>query len=390
MSAKKFQHYFFFRDILLESRQVFISFDPGYSYHRDDWDDFSDLSKFANLPIIIGYGLSNVINFRLNFGFKADKDNYGYSIFSNDPSSNEKIGSGSNKRHLENSSSDIALYLIPDRRFLLESSVNFDHRKETISNSDQYFNGTSQFNKSINTRDSYALHFRANYLSIHRALSVVDFRRSYYNGIYLKQAELKNQFHLNFYSQNYNEQHRWRLSDEFDFGLTNHINLFLNGEYARMKENYQPQNNDGSWSYSSGLTFYNLNFEGDELNDFDYFYGRIVQPNDYIGTIRWYQSHDAYFHEADWKNLQLELQTGLRKNMDVQFNYSYERNSYESSSGASHNFGADLRMNLLNNFRVLISASHSKHHSERNSDIYEYQTSNSYHWYLKIAGQASF
>lgn len=389
MVAQKFPHYFFFRDILLNRRQLLISFDPTYSYHKNDWNDHSYHSKAAQLPITFLYGLSDMINLKLNFGFQTDEYRDEHSIFSSDPSSSEKIGTGTNEHHLENLSSNVGFYLIPDPRFLLEGSADFDHRKDTYRYRDLYVNGFSQYYKSVNMRDSYAIHLRANYLSIHRALSVVDFRRSYYNGSYLKQSELKNQFHLNFYSQNYDEQDQWRLSDEFGFGITDHINLSLNGDYARAKENYLPQNDEGSWRYSSGLIFYNLNFAGDELNDFDYFYGRIVQPNDYIGTIRWSQSHDVYFYEADWKSLQLEFQTGLLKNMDVQLNYSYGTDKFEGGKGSSHDFGAGLRMNLLNNFRVMLSAAHGKHHYKEASSS-AYSTSDSYFWFWKLAAQASF
>lgn len=389
MATKKFQHYFFFRDILLNRRQLLISFDPTYSYHKNDWNDHSYHSKAAQLPITFLYGLSEMMNLKLNFGFQADEDCVDHPIFSSDPSSREKIGTATNEHHLKNLSANVGFYLIPDPRFLLEGSANFDLRKDTDHYLDLYENGFSHYAKSVNMRDSYAIHLRANYLSIHRALSVVDFRRSYYNGSYLKQSEQKNQFNLNFYSQNYDEQNQWRVSDEFGFGITDHINLSLNGEYARVKENYRSQNDAGSWRYSSGLIFYNLNFAGDELNDFDYFYGRIFQPKDYIGTIRWSQTQNVYYGDANFNSLQFEFQTGLLKNMDVQLNYSYGTDKFEGGKGSSHDYGAGLRMNLLNNFRVMLSAAHGKHHYKEASSS-AYSTSDSYHWFWKLAAQASF
>jgi len=390
MAPEKFSHYFFFRDILLERNQWLILCAPQYSYHKSNGDDSSDLSKLASLPITFGYGLSNVINLRLNFQIKVDEDNYDYLIFSTEPSNSEKIGTSSYKHQFENSSSDIGLYLIPNQRFLFEGFAKFDHRGETYRHNEQYVNGFRQFSKIVNKHDAYAIHFKANYLSVQRVLSAVDFRRSFYNGIYLKKAELKNQFQYNFYSQEYDEASKWSLRDEFDLGLTDNINFSVNAEYDRMKDDYASQNDKNWWEYSTGLTFYNLNFSWDELNDFDYFYGRIVQPRDYIGTIRWYQSHETYHHSSDWKSIGLDLKTGLLSNMDVQLNYSYDRTSDESSSGSGHNFGAGLRMNVLNNFRVNLNASHYKYHAERSNNLYSYPISDSYHWHVKIDVQTLF
>ncbi len=390
MSDKKFQHFFFFRDILLEPGQLWFSFYPGYSYHKNDWSDFSELSKATYLPLAFGYGLSDLMNVRVNLSFDAEESSDDHFLYSNDPSGNEKIGTGIQKQRRENISSDVGLYLIPDRRILFESSVSFEQRQETNSTSNRYYSGSNEYYKSVDKRDRYTFQLRANYLSIHRALSSVDFRRSFYNGIYLRRAELKNQLHWIAFSKDYDDEHKWSLRDEFDLGLTDHINLSLNIEYDRIKKILENQNDNSSWNYSTGLTFYNLNFSGDELNDFDYFYGRIVQPKDYVATISWQQQHRTYFYQYNLKGVRLDVQTGLLSNMDISLYYNYQKNSFKYASGPFHDFGAGLRMNLLNHFRVLINASYAKSHSERSSNIYDHPTTNTYQMNLRIGAQAAF
>ncbi len=390
MSAKKFPHFFFFRHILLEAGQLWFSFDPGYSYQKYDWSDFSERRKATHLPLCFGYGLSDLLNVRVDLNYNAEEDNDDHSIFSDYPSSNQKIGTGIQKHRSENLSSDIGLSLIPDRRILLEGSVIVEHQELTNSTRNRYFDGSEEYYQSVDKYDRHAIQLRVNYLSIHRTLSTVDFRRSFYNGIYLRKAELKNQLHWISYSKNYNDDLKWILRDQFDFGLTNHINLFLNGEYSRMKERIENQNDNSAWNYSTGLTFYNLNFSGDELNDFDYFYGRIVQPKDYVATISWRQRHRTYFYRYNLKGLRLDLQTGLLSRMDISLFYEYQKNSFEYASGPSHDFGVGLRMNLLNQLRLLINGSYGKSRVERSNNIYEIPTTNHYQWNLRIGAQAAF
>lgn len=244
--------------------------------------------------------------------------------------------------------------------------------------------------KSKQKTDQPSAPLRANYRCTHRTLSTANFQRSFYTGNYLKQAELKNQLHWISFSKNYDEDLKWSLRDEFDFGLTDHINLFLNGEYYRAKEKVENHNDKSTWNYSSGLTFYNLNFSGDELNDFDYFYGRIVQPKDYVATITWRQSHPTYFYQYNLKGVRLELQTGLLSKMDISLYYDYENNSYEYASGHAHDFGAGLRINLLNQFRLLINASYGKAHSEESNNSHNIPTSNHCQWNLRLGAQAAF
>ncbi|MDZ7401909.1 MAG: hypothetical protein ONB37_17260 [candidate division KSB1 bacterium] len=311
--ANKFPHFLFFRDMLLEPQQLWFSFDPGYSYQRYNWSNSSDVNKATYLPLFFRYGLSDWLNMRVALQYNAEKDSDDYPILSIGPSENEQIGTGNQKQRMENLNSDIGLSLIPDRRFLFDGSVNFNHQEETYSSTSRYFSGTEEYFKSVDKRDGYAVHLRANYLSIRRTLSAVDYRRSFHNGIYLKQAELKNQLHWTSYSKNYDPNLKWSLYDALDLGLTDHINLFLNAEYSRVREKAENDNDKSTWNYSSGLTFYNLNFSGDELNDFDYFYGRIVQPKDYITTLKWMQSHRG----SSIKSNHIGFKTGLLTNMDV-------------------------------------------------------------------------
>ncbi|MDZ7332832.1 MAG: hypothetical protein ONB31_12710 [candidate division KSB1 bacterium] len=290
----------------------------------------------------------------------------------------------------ENGKPQFRYWLIPDRRFLFDGSVNFNHQEETYSSTSRYFSGTEEYFKSVDKRDGYAVHLRANYLSIHRTLSTIDFRRSFYNGIYLKQSELKNQLHWTSYSKNYDPNLKWSLYDAFDFGLTDHINLFLNAEYSRVREKAENDNDKSTWNYSSGLTFYNLNFSGDELNDFDYFYGRIVQPKDYVATISWRQSHRTSFYQSNLKGVRVDLETGLLSNMEVSLYYDNQKNSYKNASGSAHDFGAGLRINLLNQLRFLVNASYGRSHSERRDNSYNIPTSNHYQWNLRLGAQAAF
>lgn len=383
MAPNKFSHYFFFRDILVERKQLMISFIPSYSFYKNDYDYSSDLNKFASLPITFLYGLSNRINFKFNFRFNIQDNSNDYSIFSNEAAGNEKIGTMRYKQKEENIRSDIGLYMIPGSRFLLAGTAYFDHKMEKYRSSEHYFNGFNQFYKSVNKRDAYAIDLRANYLSVHREISIGDFRRSFYNGTYLKQTELKNQLFFSFYSREYDYSRKWNLGNNFDFGFSDNINVFLKGGYARIKNNYQFLNKNSSWYYSSGLIFYNLNFSGEELNDFDYFYGRIVQPKDYITTLRWQQSREY----DDSKAILLDLQTGITRNVDVRLDFCYAKNSSQS---ASFNFGSGLRMNLLHNFRVLLGGWYGRSDRERNKNSYNYSKLNSYFWQLNISAQAAF
>jgi hypothetical protein len=111
--------------------------------------------------------------------------------------------------------------------------------------------------------------------------------------------------------------------DDFNYGILDRLELAAGGGYGfARKIAYESISATNGWSYSIGFTLHNLNFGGNELSDYDFFWGRITDPGDYVAGIQWKQEQKTGGLMPKTRVLSLQLQTAIIRNVDFGFNFS--------------------------------------------------------------------
>lgn len=127
------------------------------------------------------------------------------------------------------------------------------------------------------------------------------------------------------------------------------------GSYTWARHDW-PNSIDG-WGYSIGLTLHNLNFVGGELSDYDYFWGKITQPGDYVAGIQWKEQQLVGSLMPKGRVMAVQLQTAVISHADVRLNLS---NTLINSFGTQETTSISvlLRADATQRIRIQLLASH--------------------------------
>ena len=315
----RFAFYYHFSELLLDRGALLVSLQPRYNYTMEDDVSGSPSSKEWGGPISASFGLSD--NTTLNAG--RDYSRNSSKLTSRASLINANLGSVSTDIDLTSESYTAGLAQRLSGHSMLSGGTEWTTFK-TASQYTAIITGSPPSMTSTNGKESYYTVSAAfSLLFLDQPVSVGDLRRSTYNGRYLKLKEMKNQLRFSYASPSNPLNQTVSVADDFNYGILDRLELAAGGSYGfARKIAYQSITASNGWNYSIGLTLHNLNFGGNELSDYDFFWGRITDPGDYVAGIQWKQEQKTGGLMPKTRVLSLQLQTAIIRNVDLGFSLS--------------------------------------------------------------------
>jgi hypothetical protein len=315
----RFAFYYHFSELLLDRGALLVSLQPRYGYTMENDVSGSPSSEEWGGPISVSFGLSD--NTTLNAGRSYSSN----SSKLTSPASLLDANFGSVSTDIDLTSESYSAGLA--QRLSGHSMLSVGTEWTTLKTASQYtaiITGSPPLVTNANGRQSYyAISAAFSSLYLDQPVSVGDLRRSTYNGRYLGLREWKNQFRFSYTSPANPLNQTIGVTDDFNYGILDRLELAVGGRYGfARKIAYQSITAINGWNYSIGLTFHNLNFGGNELSDYDFFWGRITDPEDYVAALQWKQEQKTGGLMPKTRVLSLRLQTAIIRNVDVGFNIS--------------------------------------------------------------------
>ncbi len=356
----RLRQYYFFSDLLLDPNQLAFSFSPAHRSQSVNGSTDAE-SHDIDLPVSLSYGLSDRLTAGVDGYFYRPYGEASYT-FSNGISSlqgNEwEIESGLNLR-----------YLFTDNN-LFELGIEWFNNGEDNVYSDSLSGDESRQETTIRDKYSFAvLSASWNAVSLKRSISIYDLRKSLYTGVYLNQGETINQARVEYLTDDYSSVFEessigWTkkilLSDSLVAGALDFLQFELAGSLG------VPLRAGDVWRgrLIGGFTFHNLTFGGTELDDFDYFFGKINSPGDYSATTNVVVSNMERTQYPGEPDLQFNLigRFGIIRGLDLGLDFVYETWKYsgESSPYENWSWGGNIRGNILDRLRLQCSLSWGK------------------------------
>ena len=337
-SQSRLQQYYYFSDLLPDAGQTVFSFSPTYS----DSKLSSGNNNTIEAPFTFSYGLPSRFTLVAEANFSQHKNSYPYKDVYTTQTMNNLNGEFTAGAGLK-------------RMFGNSTLASFNADYYSLENQTPHFNGTTgAYENGASQKQTFAvLSIGLNNLFLNTPLSVYDVRRSYYLGHYLHKDEASNSLTVRYATQDimmtetliqplvpFNFS-RFGVDDKFNYGILGMLELNAEGALLQHSSRYG----------SIGLTLHNLNFNGAELSDFDYFFGMINRPGDYTLSVDFSSSNIDYTPSTQ---ISTDVRYGIIRDMDVSLNYSYQKfNSSNSTFGQSGNsWGFQLRGNLFGFMRA--------------------------------------
>lgn len=359
-SEDRLKQYYYFSDLLLDPNQLEFSFSPAYRNQSANGSTDAE-SHDIDLPVSLSYGLSNRLTVRVDGYF------YRPSGEASNTFSNGIMSLQGNDWEIKSGLS--VGYLFTDDN-LIKCGIEWYNNGEDEVYSDSLSGDEYQQETTIKDRHSFAvLSASWNTVSLRRSISIYDLRRFLYTGGYLDQGEAINQARIEYLTDDYSA-----IFEESSIGWTKKILLsdslvagtfdFLQFELAGSLG--APLREGDFWRgrLMGGFTFHNLRFAGSELNDFDYFFGKINSPGDYSAATNVVLSSMEWTQYPGEPDLQFNFigRFGIIRGLDAGFDFAYETWKYSGGSSPYENWmwGGSIRGNILDTLRLQCSLSWKK------------------------------
>jgi len=307
-----------------------------------------------NLPVLLSYGLSdqltanaNAYFYKTSSKFSSTMQNGAYS----DQSKGWDVNAGLSLNYL----------FIDDFGNNNRLSVGANWFGNSFNQDDlsSYTNGYQQETINQDKQSFTILSASWDMLVLNTSISIHDLRRSYYTGNFLHKEEVANQLQVKYSTRtDYSNSvlpstmsnEKAAFTDSLAVGALDLLQLSIKG--VLFQDNFI---SIGWHRYAiAQVTFHNLRFNGTELSDFDYFFGKIDNPGDYSLTLSGLLSSDntalGSMIEPN-SELLLNARLGVIDGFDAGVNYGFTKYN-GSNSSSSNSWGIALRANLLRAFRV--------------------------------------
>ena len=363
---ERFSYYYHFSELLLDGGTLLVSILPRYDYTMEDDVSGSPSSKVWDGPISVSYGLGD--NTAVNVA--SDYSESSTQLTSRANLLNANLGTVTSDDDITSKMFSLGFTQRVSSQFLFSASSEWTSTK-TASQYSTNIAGTPPTIFSTDAKeDYYTISAALSTLYLVQPVSVSDLRRSPYNGRYLKVAEVKNHFRFSYMSPASPVSESVSIADDFGYGILDHLELEAGGYYAfARKSNFNPI--DG-WSYSFGITLHNLNFSGHELSDYDFFWGRIRDPGDYVAGLQWKQEQTVGSLMPKTRVISLQVQLPVISHVDVGLNLS---NTFINSFGTQdiNSISVLLRADVARLIRVQLSGSRNVNDTEATATPTFYQ-----------------
>jgi hypothetical protein len=352
---EQFAFYYHFSELVLDRGTTLISILPHYNDAMEDDVSATPSQKEWGGPISIALGLWK--NSTLTFA--GDYSRSTSELTSPANLLNANVGSISTVDNMTSTSYSAGLVQRLSDHFLFSAASEWTSVKTGSDYSTNIVGSPSSAVSTDGKQTYYSVSAGLSTLYLDQPVSIGDLRRSSYNGIYLRVTEWKNRFQFSFMSPSNPLSQSVSLVDNFSYGIVDHLELEGRGGYAfARRSTYSLLDAINGWKYSVGLTLHNLNFNGNELSDYDFFWGRITEPGDYVAGILWRQEQDAGNLMPKTGVVSLRLQTAVITHTDVVLIFS---NTF------IHHFGTEevtaisalLRADVAGFIRVQLALSHN-------------------------------
>jgi hypothetical protein len=336
-TQSRMQQYFYFSNLLPDRGQLVFSFSPTYGWSREA-GGFGNMDN-VETPFSLSYGLPGDITFVANADYLRVSNSSPYYT-------------GSGYTTLEYRNMELKGGIGLNRLFTVNTLValNADFYSLGNLNSGAY-NTAGPLPVSINSSEIFGVvSLSVNSLFLGVPLTVYDLRRSYYTGRYLHEGEAMNQLTARFATRDITLPEQliqplgqyanglFGVDERFSYGLLGFLQASLDGELTSGSKR----------SGSVWLSFHRLEFQGNELGDFDYFFGMITRPGDYSVTVGGTSSNNDISPSLA---LSAIGRFGIIKDLDISLNYSYQKYS-GSFDRSGNNWGFDVRGNLIGFMRL--------------------------------------
>lgn len=358
-SENKFQYYYYLSELVPDQGTFYISVVPYYSHLKGGSDDQPRVSNYVWIPVSVSYALTARTALEAAASYSTGKDKSQYPITLD----NQQLGVDSSGFEYETGTLGLNLKHAFSDNALLVASADWHDENSTSWHFLRYSNGYQQYERSEDKTNYTLAAISLDYLSVDRAVSVIDLRQSFYNGRFLNEGDTKNLLKLSYSSPNAPSHESLRLDDDFGLGVTNHLELDAGGRLAGVREPYN-YSTDVAWGYVLGLSLHNLNFSESELNDFDYMYGRITQPGDYLVSVKWEQKMESSLAYSERSTLRADIQSSLLESIDFRLGYTYSVSEDAYSGGPNHALDISVRTDLLKLIRLQLIGTWGRNKSD--------------------------
>ncbi|MBD3343003.1 MAG: hypothetical protein GF353_28155 [Candidatus Lokiarchaeota archaeon] len=338
MSSAQLYQIHYFNNVFLNRNQVLIGISPSILKSSDpDNDSYS--SQSYEFPVSVRYGLFD----NLTVGLDYERANVEYKSFAEETEDtilDEHSSIGTNDMF------QIALQYLISSSLSIAGSTDLYFVKDRSEYRSIYSNGYIEYHSFVDKTKYYTIQGKLNYLTNDNKFSPVDLRQSLYNGNYLKKGHFTNELSFCYLSPNSPEFAESIVGNSSNYGLSSWLQLVVDGEVTFMKDIFRQTGN--IWSYSIGSIFHNLNFTEPELNNSDYYFGKILLPMDFIGGVSWAHSNNS----VNSKSLNAEFQIGILKDLDMKIGYRHHLNEPQDTDINNQSLSFALRANIFRKFRI--------------------------------------
>ncbi len=340
MSSAQLYQIHYFDNVFLNRNQILIAISPYIlkSSSPDD-DSYSSSSRSYKFPVSVRYGLFDRLTLGLDYA-RTKAENIFFAEESEDIILDEHSSIGTNDLV------QIALQYLISSSLSIAGSTDLYFVEDRSEYRSIYSNGYIENHSFSDKSKYYTIQGKLNYFTNDNKFSAVDLRQSLYNGNYLKKGHFTNEFSFCYFSPNSPEFAESIVGNRSNYGLSSWLQFVVDGEVTFMKEIFRQAGN--IWSYSIGSIFHNLNFTEPELNNSDYYFGKILQPMDFIGGISWGYSNNS----VNSKSLNAEFQIGILRDLDMKIGYRHHFNESLDTDLNNQSLSFALRANIFRKFRI--------------------------------------
>ena len=336
-TQSRMQQYFYFSNLLPDRGQLVFSFSPNYNWSREA----GGLGNTDNVetPFSLSYGLPGDFTFVANADYLRLSNHYLYYT-------------ASGYTTLEYRNTELKGGIGLNRLFTDNTLVTLNADLYSLGNlTPSTYSPSGPMPVSTESNETFGVvSLSVNSLFLGVPLSVYDLRRSYYTGRYLHEGEAMNQLAARFATRDITLPEQliqplgeytnglFGVDERFSYGLLGFLQANLEGELTSHSKR----------SGSVWLSFHRLEFQGNELSDFDYFFGMITRPGDYSVTVGGTSSNNDNYPSLA---LSATARFGIIKDLDISLNYSYQKYS-GTFDRSGNNWGFDVRGNLMGFMRL--------------------------------------
>lgn len=335
LSERRMQQYYYFSNLLPDPGQTVVSFTPTYSFYSES--NYVNTSTIE-APLSFSYGLPDGFTLVADANFNRKKNSYPMTTMYA-------------TQTLEYGDTEFTAGAGLNRRFGSSTLVRFNADYYSLDSQIPVYSNEGFYGYESDQKQTFAvLTVGLDNLFLNTPVSVYDVRRSYYLGHYLHEGEASNSLTVRYATQDIRLTEtmiqplvpfgyaRFGTDDKFKFGVLDMLELSAEGALLQHSGRYG----------NIGLTLHNLNFSGQELSDFDYFFGMINRPGDYTLSVDVSSSNVNFTPSTE---ISTTARYGIIRDLDVSANYSYQKiNSPSEQSG--NNWGFDVRGNLIGFMRL--------------------------------------